>query len=540
MPSRGVIYDRNGEKIVENQPVYNVYVVPFECKNDTALILLSRLLGDSTQIIQDRIKQSGRLFSAVKVWDDISFAQLVAIEERKFELPGTSVQVDTRRKYTSRADLAHVLGYLSEASEADIEQDLQKQTKLGDWVGKKGVEKKYQKELLGMVGVNFIEVNALGREINDKDFAGEMAPKRGKDMYLTVDLDLQVMAESLFVDKQGGVVMLDARNGDALVLCSKPDYDPRIFSKRISNTDWRTLVNDPAKPMFDRVVQGEFPPGSTYKLVVLAAALETGIAVPDDKYNCTGLYRFGRGRFHCWNHSGHGTLDMYGAIKNSCNVYMYNVSLDMDVNVWAEYSKRFGFGQATGIDLYAEGKGNVPDKAYLDKAYGENGWTKAMMLNLGIGQGDLLVTPLQMAQFAMIMANKGYYFAPHMMQKFVDPIDGSFVLYNAPRKTVEGISETTFDVLRKGMDMVVNDVGGTGRASFNRDYKVAGKTGTAQNPHGESHAWFIGFAPFEEPQVAFCVFVENGGSGGGNAAPIAGKLLKKYFEMQTMVADFDS
>ena len=535
LPPRGQMVDRNGKVIVENQASYALYVVPFEARKDSVVEKLTSILQDSTGVIEKRLKQGGNSFTALKVRDDLSMAQVTEIEEMKLKLPGVSVRVEPKRYYPSSASLAHVLGYLSEASKTDIEE-YKSQVKSGDWVGKRGIEKKYQSELLGTNGYNFVEVNSLGREIADGAYPGESRPRAGKQLDLTIDLGLQCLAESLFVDKQGGVIMLDCRNGDVLVMCSKPDYDPNMFAKRITPQVWDELVNDPRKPLYDRMVQGEFPPGSTFKLVTLTAALETGKAKPTDRYTCTGSFRFGRRVFHCWNHSGHGSLDMLGAIMHSCNVYMYNTSLKLEVDEWAEYADRFGFGQPTGIDLPGERKGNLPNKAYLDKVYGEKGWTRAMMLNLGIGQGDLLVTPLQMARFAMILANRGTYYTPHLVQKIVDPDTKEFSIFTAASGKVEGISDATWDVLRQGMYNVVNAPGGTGRASSVAGQNVAGKTGTAQNPHGDSHAWFIGFAPYDHPRVAFCVLVENGGSGSGNAAPIAGKLLRKYFSENVQVA----
>lgn len=223
-------------------------------------------------------------------------------------------------------------------------------------------------------------------------------------------------------------------------------------------------------------------------------------------------------------------MDLFDAIKHSCNVYFYRLSLKVGVDTWADFARKFGFGKPTGIDLLGESAGLVPDTKYLDEVYGKGGWTKGLLLNLGIGQGDLLVTPLQMAQFAMIMANSGKYFQPHLVYKIYDKV-AKKMIYPSPREeNVSGISQETFSILREGMYKVVNEVGGTGRASWMPDVTVAGKTGTAQNPHGESHAWFVGFAPYDNPEVAICVFVENGGGGGAHAAPIAGKIFRAYFD----------
>ena len=537
LPSRGNIYDRNGNILVENQPNYSLFAVPFESKKEKIINLLSSILNDSTSAVREKLTKAQNPFAPVKIWPNLEFESLVQIEERKLELPGVYIKVEPKRNYPDTVTSAHLLGYLAEVSKKELESLKDKDVLQGDIVGKKGVEKVYDSELRGTAGYNFIEVNAFGQEIEDKQFEGEGLPQPGRHLYLTIDLELQKLAEDLFKDKKGGAVLLDVRDGSVLVMSSKPDFDLNHFSGNISQNIWSALINDPSKPLFDRMIQGEFPPGSTFKLVMLAAALEENMVQPNTTFTCNGYYRYGRGVFNCWNRAGHGTVDLTDAIKMSCNVYMYNVSLNMDVDVWARYAKSFGFGQATGIDIPGESRGNVPDKNYLDKVYSETGWTKGMLLNLGIGQGDLLATPLQMAQLAMILANSGIYYTPHVVQRIVDARSYEFFLHSAKAQKVEGVSEQTYSILRNGMKLVVNGTRGTGRGAYLPDVVVAGKTGTAQNPHGDDHAWFIGFAPYEDPQIAFCVFIENGGGGGAMAAPVARAILKKYFERSRMLTD---
>jgi len=530
LPARGNIYDRNGNILVENQPSYSVYAIPFETQNEKNLGILSLILEDSTSLINKRLKDAKNPFTSVKIWNTLEFEKLVQIEERKLELPGVYIKVEPKRFYPDTLTSAHLLGYLAEVSKKELESLKGEDILQGDIIGKKGVEKVYDSELRGITGYNFIEVNAFGQEIEDKEFRGEVAPRPGNHLYLTIDLELQRLAERLFENKKGGIVILDVRDGGVLALSSKPDFDLNVFSGNISQNIWQSLVNDPIKPLFDRMIQGEFPPGSTFKLVMLAAALEEKIVDPNTIYTCNGYFRFGSRLFNCWKKSGHGPVNLTNAIKMSCNVYLYNVSLKVDVDIWARYAKIFGFGKSTGMDLPDERPGNVPDKNYLDTVYKETGWTKGMLLNLGIGQGDLLVTPIQMAQLAMIIANSGIYYKPHVVQRIVDAHSYEFFLQRTNAKKIEGITNHTFTILRNGMKLVVNGVNGTGRACYLPNVVVAGKTGTAQNPHGEDHAWFIGFAPYENPQIAFCVFIENGGGGGARAAPIARELLRKYFE----------
>ncbi|HPG40362.1 MAG TPA: penicillin-binding protein 2 [bacterium] len=540
IPSRGNIYDRNGKLIVKNQPAYSVYAVPFECRNDSVINLLSVILADSGAVIRKKLAAAVNPFTPVKLWNDIQYQAMIRIEENKLNLPGIFFKIEPKRTYLDNLWSAHLLGYLAEVTKKELETLPQADITPGDIIGKKGIEKAFDDKLRGLAGYNFIEVNALGREVADKDFAGERDPAPGHDLYLTIDLDMQKLAEDLLSNRQGGVIFIDTRNGEVLVLCSKPDYDPALLAGNIPYNTWQNLLNDPAKPLFDRMIQGEFPPGSTFKLVMLAAALQENKITENTMYSCPGYFHFGSATFNCWNHAGHGTNNLTDAIKMSCNVYLYNVSLGVDVNTWARFACEFGFGRVTGIDLPGEKAGNVPDSTYLNNTYQKTGWTRGMLLNLGIGQGDLLTTPLQMAQFAMILANSGMWYTPHLVKRFVDTQNRDIPGDSVKVYQTGSISAHTYAIIRNGMRLVVNGDRGTGRASRLPDIEVAGKTGTAQNPHGEDHAWFIGFAPFERPEVAFCVFIENGGGGGAQAAPIAHDLLQMYFNKSRSRAASDS
>ena len=530
-PTRGLIYDQNGNVLVDNQPSYTLYAVPYECsKNDSAIALLAKILKSSQSEIKAKLKKREGPFAPVRIRRDVDFETRVEIEERKLELPGFFFNVEPRRLYPAGINAAHLFGYLGQISRSELLNRKSHALQQGDLVGKKGLEKVYDNLLRGQIGYNYIEVDALGREVEDVTFPGEHRPRPGNDFYLTIDLRLQRLAEDLFKDKKGGLVLINVRDGGVLSLCSKPDYNPDLFTKRISGESWRQLVNDPDRPLYDRMIQSVFPPGSTFKLVLAAAGLETRKCTPSTTSVCKGFLRLGRRNFKCWKLSGHGKMDLLNAIKHSCNVYFYRLSLKVGVDTWADFARKFGFGKPTGIDLLGESAGLVPDTKYLDKIYGKGGWTKGLLLNLGIGQGDLLVTPLQMAQFAMIMANSGKYYQPHLVHKMYDRAAEKMVYFTPREKKVSGVSQETFSILREGMFKVVNEAGGTGRASWLPDVTVAGKTGTAQNPHGDSHAWYIGFAPYDDPQIAICVFVENGGGGGAHAAPIAGKMFRAYFD----------
>jgi penicillin-binding protein 2 len=530
-PTRGLIYDRQGDILVDNTPSYSLSAIPFECnKNDSVLTILSNILHTPEQTLKKELRQADSPFSPVKIKRNIDYSTLVQVEERRLELPGVIYDVDPKRMYPYGVRAPHLFGYLGEIAKSELERRSEENLRAGDYVGKSGIEKVYDRLLRGSVGYDFLEVDALGREIRDIHLEGEKAPKRGADLYLTLDAELQLLAEKSLEGSRGSVVMLDVRNGQVLVMTSKPDYDPHIFADVVTNKVWRELVNNEDRPLYDRAVQSAFPPGSTFKLVLAAAALEQGVVTPSYSVVCPGYMQFGRRVFHCWNAGGHGRVDMLHAIEQSCNVYFYNLSLKVNVDEWAEFARRFGFGKRTGIDLLHEVSGLVPDSEYMNKTYGKRGWTRGNMLNLGIGQGDLLTTPLQLAQFAAMMANRGHYFEPHLMYKSVHIEQQDTTFFQPVPHEVNGITPETYEVLIEGTNMVIHGDMGTGKAAGVRGVSMCGKTGTAQNPHGEPHAWFIGFGPAQDPRVAICVLVENGGGGGANAAPIAGKVLGRYFE----------
>lgn len=530
-PARGLILDKNGEVLVDNHPSYSVYAIPFEVKEaDSVLKLTGEILDMKPAEIKRTIqmKRSG-FFTPVKLKRQVDFQILSRIEERRLELPGILYQTEPRRYYPSGVRAPHLFGYLGEISQREMDLEENKGLQLGSIIGKKGLEKVYEKELRGYRGYEYVEVDALGREIKKLKDKPEIQSLPGKNLHLTLDAIMQRALEARMDTLRGGAVVVDCSNGGVLALVSKPDYDPEIFTKPISTEIWNNLINNPSKPLYDRMVQSLYPPGSTYKPVLVAAALENEIIEPDWRAYCSGYFRLGRRNYDCWKPEGHGELDLYGAIEQSCNVYFYKLGLKVGLAHWADYSRKFLFGQPTGIDLMAEKAGLVPDKKYLDQVFGKDKWSKGLILNLSIGQGDLLVTPLQMARFAMILANGGVAYRLHLVDYLEDPIDGTRKYTPIDSVKVNGISKETYDVIREGMFRVVHGEHGTAKIAGYRDIKVAGKTGTAQNPHGEPHAWFIGYAPVNDPEIALCILVENGGSGGRVAAPIAREVIKNYF-----------
>ncbi len=532
-PPRGVLYDRNGVILVENRPSYTLSAVPAVVrKNQHSLEFLALLMQASVADVRRALNQAENPFIPCKLRHNIDYATLVQLEEHKLDAPGVTYEIESSRVYPSGLKSPHVFGYIAEVSKTELDKRRDQGMLPGDLVGKKGFEKQYDRDLRGQVGYDFIEVDALGREVRDLVSDHEQKAIRGKDFYLGLDARLQACADSAFSAKHGGAVMVDTRSGEVLVLCSKPDFDPEIFTSAMSNEQWQQLINDPGKPMYDRMLQSAYPPASIFKMVTAAAALENHKVDLSTVFACHGGVAFGSRVFHCWLLSGHGAMNLYDALKYSCDTYFYHAGLRVGVDAWAECAGRFGIGQLTRIDLPGEEKGLLPTRAYLDRVFGKNGWTNGLMLNMSIGQGDLLTTPVQMVQYTMMLANRGTYYPLHMVHKIYDPQTRQFYRQKFAARSVPGISQASYDALHEGMYRVVNGAGGTGRNCYLPDVVVAGKTGSAQNPHGDSHAWFVAFAPYEKPEVAVCVIVENGGGGGAVAAPIASKLLRLYFDLQ--------
>jgi penicillin-binding protein 2 len=521
-PPRGLIFDRKGKLLVDNRPSYFVSIVPHETKQDS-LKLISEIINIPKEEI--RKKLTGKYpFSPVKIKRQVDFVALSLVEENRLDLPGVVYQTEPQRFYPTEIRASHVLGYIAEVTEDEL-HSYKKYYQLGDMVGKKGIEKQYEDVLKGEKGFEFVRVDALGREIEiieDKS----IPPKPGLNIYLYIDSEIQKTAENLMAGKKGAVVMLDAKTGGIIAIVSKPDYDPNVLTGVIQPDVWNKLIGDSNFPLYNRALQSTYPPGSTFKLITAIAAIEEKDVTPDWTVDCPGYLVFGKRVFKCSNRRGHGNVDVYSAIQYSCNVYFYQLGLKIGIEEWLKYAKLFQFGRKTEVDLYDEKVGFVPNRSFYEKRY-PSGWKLGHMLNIAVGQGEVLATPLQMARFAMIIGNRGKYHNPRLLSYALNTQTGTKEYPDDKILSISNVSEKTLDIIRKGMLYAVE--GGTGKGAVVHGIQVAGKTGTAQNPHGKDHAWFIGFAPYEDPQVAICVVVENGGSGGTVAAPIAGMLIEKYF-----------
>lgn len=523
LPVRGLIKDNKGRILVDNHAAFAISVIP-KVVGDSTLEKISTLLEIDLATIKENIeKEYG--FRPVKIARDLDYKDIITLEENRLEYPGVYIALEPKRYYHEGVYSPHIFGSLGEVTaEEEKASSIYEQ---GDIVGKTALEKYYDVDLRGSKGAEYIRVDASGRDLGEFNPELNVEPIHGNDLNLYLDYSMQQFAESLMVDHRGSLVALDTRNGGVIALVSKPDYDPRYLTGKINPNLWNELLADESHPLYSRSIQSVYPPGSTYKIVAAIAALQENIVTPSWKVTCPGYFRLGRKIIHCWKSGGHGTVDMYDAIKGSCNVYFYTLGLKIGLDVWSKYSKMFAFGRKTGIDLPNESKGLVPTEEFFNSRYGKNGWTKGNLANLAIGQGELLVTPLQLAQFVMIVANKGVYYKPHLLKYSYDYSANEEIYLPSDPQYVKGISDETYDIVREGMRQVMD--GGTGWYGKVPGIEMAGKTGTAQNPHGDSHAWFMAFAPYDQPEIAISVIVENGGGGGAVAAPLARKFLEKYF-----------
>ena len=533
-PLRGQIFDRNGILLVDNDPAFTLYGLPYFLQNNPDRYdSLASYLGRSSENLQEIVKKNMiGYFKPVRLARQLDFSIVSKIEENRGDFLGVDFWVEPIRNYPSSVKSAHLFGYLGEISPSELENDFDDTYEKGDIIGKKGIERFYETTLHGKPGVRYAEVDVMGREIRTLEDSKAQNPVPGDNVYLTIDSDLQVRAETLMDTLRGSIIMMDLDDGGILALVSKPDYSPELLSGVIRSQTWNDLINDPGHPMYDRSIQSVFPPGSTFKLVLALAAITNETIDPEWTVNCPGYFRLGRRPFKCWKLGGHGKVNLYEAIEQSCNVYFYRLGLKVGLDQWSNYTRVLGFGKKTGIDLPLEKSGNVPDKTYLDNQYGEGKWTQGLLLNLSVGQGDLVVTPLQMLKLTSIIAKKGVLFQPHLLRYTSNPLTEIFIKPDIDSLIIEEIPDTAYQIIREGMRQVIHGKKGTGKVAAVANIISAGKTGTAQNPHGDDHAWFIGFAPFESPKVAIVVMVENGGGGAVVAGPKAGNLLRLFFKKQ--------
>jgi len=531
-PARGYLFDRNGTLLVDNQTVLSVTVAPRQFDRGN-LPLVAELAGVPLETLVARYDEilSRSRYQTDVLMRDVPFDAFARLKESQFRLPGIAFEESQQRRYHGDARISHVLGYVREISEAQLAQRREEGYRMGDQVGITGVERQYETILRGRVGREFVLVNVHGMEVQSYEAgAYDVPPESGVELHLTIDAQVQALAEDMFQNKRGGAVMLDVTNGEVIAMVSSPDYDPAGFRGRLDQAFVDHVWRNPDQPLFNRATQSYQPPGSTWKPFMAVMALQEGLIDEHTKLYCGGGYFLGR-LYRC--HGGsHGSIDVRTAIRVSCNTFFFRLMNDrlpsgrrLDLTTWGNWAHRFGFGVRAPIDLPDQHTGLIPDSAYFDRVYPQ-GWTSGYTVNLGIGQGNMGVTPLQLARYAAAVANSGTLVTPHLVREQVDPATGESRRPVYRRPTRIPVDPTNWAIVQGGMEAVVT--AGTARRSQIAGITMAGKTGTAENPQGDDHAVFIAYAPAVNPQVAVGVIVENAGFGSTTAAPIASLMIEQY------------
>jgi penicillin-binding protein 2 len=529
IPFRGVFYDRNLKVMVDNIPAYTLRITPSDY--DPKLNpLIDKIIGSDSGYVASILKKN-RIYSKyipIRIKRGVGFEVVSWIEENQEHLPGVDYIVEMQRGYPIGIKGSHSFGYTKEISPNQLSKEKDYYIP-GDYVGHNGIEKQYEKDLRGVKGFNYVLVNSKRKEIGKyKEGSQDKNSIKGKDLVLSYDADVQKVAEEKMIGKRGAIVAIEPKTGEILALVSAPDYDLNQFSYVTSREFLQELYNNPDKPSFNRATMSLKPPGSTFKMLAAIAALDMGIITPSTTINCGGGFTFGR-FFKC--HGNHGSVNVVHAIEKSCNSFFYHLIYKIGLDKWKEYALKFGFASKTGIDIGEEAAGFIPGENYYVKMYGEK-WPRSIMASLGIGQGEVSVTPLQLAKYVALIANNGRSFQPHIVKGYLDDKTRQIIPYKFPEITT-GIKQEVFDIVKEGMFLVVN---GSGTATHIKmtDIDISGKTGTAQNPHGQDHALFVCFAPAEDPKIAIAVVVENVGFGGTHAAPIAKAMIEAYLKKETL------
>ena len=537
---RGVIFDRAGRVLADNQPSFSIVFRPAPIESTLRartvvrtdwLLKVAGVIASDTVEVKRKQQEANRTGQTAVLRRSAPYAVMAAVEESRSLLPGIDVQVAPIRRYPEGTLAAQLLGYAGEINDRELAEREAKGYHLGDLIGKAGLERRYEEVLRGEDGAEFVVVNAMGKRVSTLDEGPPRLPISGRDVIVTLDLDVQRALEEAMVNiERGAAVALDPRDGSVLGMVSKPVFDPNEFSQGISFARWKQLNSGGAYPLLNRAIQSAYPPGSTFKIITMLAGLREGLTQPEghEVTGCAGGYFFGGRRFGCWKKEGHGKLNLIEALQHSCDVFFYQLSLRMGLDPLERTARAFGLGDKTGIDLPGETKGLVPNSAYYDRHFHTGRWPRGVLLNLGIGQGELLASPLQLATMTALAANGGKPVRPHV----VSAIQG-VPSFKVEKPVEAGISTRReyWDAVHLAMKRVVE--AGTAGAVRIPGVSAAGKTGTAQNPHGDDHALFVCYAPAEAPTIAMAIVAENSGHGGSVAAPVAAYVLKKLFVKDT-------
>ena len=548
--TRGMVFDRKGELLVDSRPSFDLLFVPEDAgEPETILRRLARFLGrDEGDFLSLFEENKGRPpFEEIVLGRDIDWRSLVAVETHQLDLPGVTLRIRPRRSYLMNSMGAHLLGYLGEIGPKQLKAQKAKGYGMGDEIGQFGLERRWEEFLRGRSGGQQVEVDALGRRVR---VLHEVEDVPGHNVYLTLDRDLQETAHDALHGKDGAIVALEVKSGALLALVSTPAFDPNVFARGITGEEWRALGQDRAHPLNNRAVQGTYPPGSTFKIILAIAALEEEVIAPETSLLCHGSLAFGNRVFRDWKKEGHGAVDLRKGIVQSCDVYFYQLGQKIGIDRMAKYARALGLGEKTGIALDDEKPGLIPDTEWKKKRFGQP-WFPGETPSASIGQGYINVTPLQMANLMAAVANGGTLYRPWFVRK-VESLDGTLIREYGPEKIRSlSLKETTLKHLRSALAEVVNSGSGTGVRAKSTVVEIAGKTGTAQVAEMRGafvkseqlpyllrdHAWFVAYAPADNPEIAVATLVEHGGHGGSAAAPMTKKVIEKYFSLQAQPAD---
>ena len=538
---RGTFYDRNGIPLVNNRPGFSISLVPINGPiSDDVITRLAAILDMKSEDIKKKIKQQESPLQPTTIKTDVGPEIITKIEERKEDLPGVVLEVQAVRSYISKELGAHTFGYVGEISDSELEKGKLNGYRPGDILGKIGLEKVWDKEIRGTDGGAQIEVNVAGKPIQ---MLGIKQPLAGNDLILTIDAKIQKAAEKAMDErlkylqdklgnpaaKAAAAVVMNPQTGEILAIVSRPTFDPNKFNGGISTKDWKAINDNPNNPMQNRSIHAEYPPGSAFKIVTGAAALETGKITPEEKYLDTGRHWLipSKGNAH---NAALGWIDFRVALAKSDNVYFYELGNRLGIDKLEEWARKFGLGAPTGINLPNEDEGLVANQRYKKKVYDED-WYLSETFDASIGQGFQLATPIQMATLISIVANGGHRFRPYLVSKMVSPSGELLKAFGPEELGTIPISPQNLDAIRVGLRDVVTPAGTAGYIFEGFPIPIAGKTSTAENPHGDDHGWFVVYGPYDNPTIAIAVVVEQGGYGSDSAAPIARKIMEAAFNL---------
>ena len=537
-PARGLIYDRNGVLLANNVPSFSLYVTLEDVKDreDLTRKLMKLVRLDEVRLRKKLSERSTKLVQR-KVKDRLTLREAALIESHRLDLPGVMIQAESQRNFPTGLTASHVIGYVGEVSADQLEQADYTDLHQGSIVGQYGVENTYDRFLRGRAGQKLIEADALGHE---KRTVSVEKPRAGDDLYLTIDLRLQKLAEELLGDEAGAIVALDPKTGEVLALASRPAFDPNVLSRELTAKQWEEVVQHEGRPLTNRATQGQYPPGSTFKIAMAAAALETKTVEPSTQIRCAGGYQFGRRFYRDWKAGGHGLMNVTEALVQSCDVFFYTAGQRMGIDTIASYAKLFGLGSPTGIELPSERLGIVPSTDWKQKVRSEQ-WLPGETISASIGQGYVTVTPIQMASLTATVANNGVPVRPRLVKAVMDRATGRVLELPSVPLSRLSIKPETLAIIQNALAGVVTE--GTAKSAHSSLVAIAGKTGTAQAASlrlgteknipkkFRDHAWFISYAPVEAPRIAVTILVEHMGHGGSAAAPLAKQMIEAFVKL---------